>query len=146
MSTIDELLARTVRRRQRPAARVPFAVARDGELLVFETFGAATNTTRFCVFSATKPIVASAIWLLLGEGRLDLDERIATYIPEFATNDKDVVTLEQVLLHTSGFPMAPISIADGATPEGRAKQFAKWRLIGSRARASNTTRRRRTTC
>ncbi len=129
MSTLDELmdLARSdVDDGRLPACQI--AVARDGELLAFKTFGAATNTTRFCVFSATKPIVASAVWLLLGEGRISLDEKIATYIPEFGTNGKDVVTLEQVMLHTSGFPLAPIGVLEGATPEGRARRFSEWRL------------------
>ena len=30
-------------------------MARDGELVAFETFGAATNATRYCIFSCTKP-------------------------------------------------------------------------------------------
>ena len=129
MTTIDELLA--LARTDVDNGRLPacqLAVAKDGELVVFETFGDATNDTRFCVFSCTKPIVASAVWLLLGEGRLALDGKIAEYIPEFATNGKDVVTLEQVLLHTSGFPLAPITPLEGATAEGRAKRFEEWRL------------------
>jgi len=129
VTTIDELLA--LARTDVDNGRLPacqLAVAKDGELVVFETFGDATNDTRFCVFSCTKPIVASAVWLLLGEGRLALDGKIAEYIPEFATNGKDVVTLEQVLLHTSGFPLAPITPLEGATAEGRAKRFEEWRL------------------
>ena len=129
MSTIDELME--LARADVDSGRLPacqLAVARDGELLAFETFGAATDTTRFCVSRRRSPSWRPAIWLLLGEGRVDLDETIATHIPEFATNGKDVVTVEQVLLHTSGFPMATISIAAGATPEGRASAFEKWRL------------------
>ncbi len=49
------------------------AIAHDNEVVCFETFGAATNDTRFCVFSATKPIVASAVWLLIGDGLLDTE-------------------------------------------------------------------------
>ncbi|HKY17059.1 MAG TPA: serine hydrolase domain-containing protein [Microthrixaceae bacterium] len=129
MSTIDELL--DLARADVDSGRLPacqLAVAKDGELVVFETFGAATNQDRFCVFSATKPIVASAIWLLLGEGKLALSDLVATHIPEFASNGKDVVTVEQVLLHTSGFPMAPIATGEGATPEGRTRRFEQWRL------------------
>ena len=32
-------------------------------------------------------------------------------IPEFGSNGKDVITVEQVLLHTAGFPMAPMQPA-----------------------------------
>jgi len=129
MSSIEELLA--LARTDVDNGRLPacqLAVARDGELLSFETFGAATNATRFCVFSATKPIVASAIWLLLGDGRLELAAPVARYIPEFTTNGKESVTVEQVMLHTAGFPNAVMSPSEGADAEVRAARFAAWTL------------------
>ena len=104
------------------------AVARDGELIAFETFGAATNDTRYCVFSCTKPIVASAVWLLIGEGLLDVSRPVAEYVPEFAVNGKDAVTVEQVMLHTSGFPNALMAGIDGADPVARRATFEKWEL------------------
>jgi CubicO group peptidase (beta-lactamase class C family) len=109
-----------------PACQV--ALARDGELMCFETFGAATNETRFNIFSATKPIVASAVWLLIGDGGLDLERRVADYIPEFATNGKDAVTVEQLLLFTGGFPNAPMDALEGADSERRRARFSTWRL------------------
>jgi CubicO group peptidase (beta-lactamase class C family) len=104
------------------------AVARDGEVVCFETFGAATNDTRFCVFSATKPIVASAVWQLIGEGLLDPARPVAHYIPEFATNGKQVVTVEQVMLHTAGFPNAPMDPVEGGDAVTRVKRFTEWSL------------------
>ena len=104
------------------------AIARDNEVVCFETFGAATNDTRFCVFSATKPIVASAVWLLIGDGLLDPSRPVAHYIPEFATNGKEVVTVEQVMLHTAGFPNAPMDPVEGADTVTRVKRFTEWRL------------------
>jgi CubicO group peptidase (beta-lactamase class C family) len=104
------------------------AVARDGEVVCFETFGAATNATRFCVFSATKPIVASAVWQLIGEGLLDPARPVAHYIPEFATNGKQIVTVEQVLLHTAGFPNAPMDPVEGGDTVTRVKRFTEWSL------------------
>ena len=104
------------------------AVLRHGELVAAEAYGEATTETRYVVFSATKPFVAAAIWSLLGEGALDLDQRIAELVPEFGTNGKDVITLEQVLLHTSGFPHGPLASLAGATSAGRCAAFAKWRL------------------
>jgi CubicO group peptidase (beta-lactamase class C family) len=104
------------------------AVARDGDIVCFETFGAATNNTRFCVFSATKPIVASVVWLLIGEGLLDPARPVAHYIPEFATNGKQIVTVEQVLLHTAGFPNAPIDPVEGGDAVTRVKRFTEWSL------------------
>src|SRR5688500_14782490 len=87
-----------------------WALARDGEVIAGETVGdvPAGDDSRFVIYSATKAVVASAIWQLLAEGSLRLEDRVADHIPEFATNGKEVVTVEQVLLHTSGFPHAPL--------------------------------------
>jgi CubicO group peptidase (beta-lactamase class C family) len=104
------------------------AVARDGELLAFETFGAATDESRFCAFSTTKPIVASMVWLLVGEGLLDPARRIVELVPEFATRGKAAVTLDQVLLHTAGFPNAHLDPVTGADPAARRAAFAGWDL------------------
>ena len=109
-----------------PACQV--AVAHDGELIAFETFGAATNHTRFCAWSATKPIVASAVWILIGEQLLDPQLPVAHYVPEFATNGKEVVTVEQVLLHTSGFPNALMPPVEGGDAVTRVKRFTEWEL------------------
>ena len=127
--SIDELCAKAqglVDSGATPACQL--AVARDNEILHFETFGAADPNTRFCVFSATKPIVASAIWLLIGEGVLDITRPVAHYIPEFATNGKQHVTVEQVLLHTAGFPHAPMDPIEGSDTVTRVKRFTEWTL------------------
>src|SRR5437660_5335689 len=101
-----------------------FALARDGRLAAFETVGDAGSGTRYVIFSATKAFVASAAWLLIGEGSLDIERRVADYIPEFATNGKDVVTVEQVMLHTSGFPRAPLGPPAWPDRERRPGAFA----------------------
>ena len=129
MSAIRELLdtARAdVESGWLPACQV--AVARDGELVAFETFGDADNDTRFCIFSCTKAIVASAMWLLIGDGLLDVTRPVAEYVPEFATNGKDAITVEQVMLHTAGFPNAVMSFSDGADAARRRAQFERWTL------------------
>src|SRR5947199_1661470 len=105
-----------------------FALARDGRLAAFETVGDADPATRYVIFSATKAFVASAAWLLIGEGSLEVDRRVADYIPEFGTNGKDVVTVEQVLLHTSGFPHAPLGPELWHDRAGRVERFGTWRL------------------
>jgi CubicO group peptidase (beta-lactamase class C family) len=104
------------------------AVARGNELVFEGSYGSATPRTRFWVASATKPIVSSAVWLLLGEGRLELTRPVADYVPEFAANGKGAVTVEQVLLMTCGFPEACMSAADGADPARRVARLAEWRL------------------
>jgi CubicO group peptidase (beta-lactamase class C family) len=80
------------------------------------------------MYSATKPLVASAAWVLIAEGRLDVTARVADLVPEFATNGKDVVTIEQVMLHTSGFPHAPMHPRLWNDRAARLERFAQWRL------------------
>jgi len=104
------------------------AVGREGRVLWTESFGAAQPQTRFGVASATKPIVASAVWLLIGDGLLDIRRPVADYVPEFAANGKQAVTVEQVLLMTSGFPGAQMGAAEGADPERRLARLAAWEL------------------
>jgi CubicO group peptidase (beta-lactamase class C family) len=118
-----------------PSAQV--AVARHGKLAGMRTIGSAvqggqekpaTDETLYCIFSCTKAIVASAVWLLFEEGLLKLDEKVADIIPEFGTNGKDVVTVEQVLLHTSGFPQAPFAPENWGNREALLEAFGRWRL------------------
>lgn len=107
---------------------VQVALGYRNELVLFETFGDATDDTRYVVYSATKAFVAGAMWALIGDGLVDVSTRVAEYVPEFGTNGKDVITLEQVMLHTSGFPMAPLSALQGDTSAGRCAAFSRWRL------------------
>lgn len=104
------------------------AVALDGEVIHHEAFGDATTDDRYVIFSSTKPIVASAVWLLIQSGELDVSRTVASYIPEFGANGKDAVTVEQVMLHTSGFPHAPLGAPQWWTRDGRVRRFAEWRL------------------
>jgi CubicO group peptidase (beta-lactamase class C family) len=103
------------------------ALARDGRLAAWRTLGAAAPESRYVIFSCTKALVAGAVWVLMGEGLLDASRRVAEIVPEFATNGKDVITVEQVLLHTSGFPYAPFRPGDWDDRERRLARFAQWR-------------------
>ncbi|MBA2280508.1 MAG: beta-lactamase family protein [Acidimicrobiia bacterium] len=131
----DEALAALTERARRevdegllPTAQ--WALAVDGEVVAGETIGEAPagEDTRFVIFSCTKAVVASAIWQLLAEGSLRLQDRVADLVPEFGSNGKDVITVEQVLLHTSGFPLAPLGPGAWDTREGRLAAFDRWRL------------------
>ena len=52
--------------------------------------------------SAGKPLTAVAIALLAQRGRLHFDDPVAHYIPEFAQNGKDAITIRHLLTHTAG--------------------------------------------
>jgi len=125
---LDALLDRA--RREVDDGRIPacqVAVAQDGELVVEVTFGAPEGT-RFHGYSSGKAVVASAVWLLLGEGALSTSDLVADHVPEFATNGKEGITVEQVLLHTSGFPHAPFDPLEWDDREARLARFSSWRL------------------
>jgi len=107
---------------------VQIAVAREGAVVFSASFGAAQPHSLFSVFSATKALTASAGWLLLQEGLLDERDRVVDVIPEFGTNGKDVVTVEQLFTHTAGFPNAPFRPLDWPDAERRKARWQQWRL------------------
>lgn len=103
------------------------ALARNGELLVDETFGAPASS-RYVTFSVTKAFSAAIAWLLLGDGTLRTSTRVAEVVPEFAANGKSDVTVEHLLTHTAGFPRAPMRPEEGADRATRVARMATWRL------------------
>ena len=107
---------------------VQIAVARHGRLVAFETYGSATNNSKYILQSVGRIVVAATVWKLLGEGLLELDEPIAEVIPEFGTNGKHAVTLEHVLTHTAGFPFAPLGYPKMLDRQTRLEAFGRWQL------------------
>lgn len=61
-------------------------------------------------YSVTKNTIGVTVGLLLERGELDLDERVATYWPEFAAKGKGAVTVRQLLSHQAGLPQATPSL------------------------------------
>jgi CubicO group peptidase (beta-lactamase class C family) len=114
------------------SGRIPGAVilvARHGKIAYFETFGsentrngaAMRNDSIFRIYSMTKPVVSVAVMMLWEEGRFDLDDPIAKYLPELKNLNVAVVrkgtdgnskvelepakrqpTIQQLLDHTGG--------------------------------------------
>jgi len=135
---VDELFKRAQREISEELLQsCQIAIARNGKVGAMKTFGhavqggndkPATDGTLYCVFSCTKAIVSSAIWILLGEGKLELNERAADIIPEFGTNGKEAITIEQLLLHTGGFPNAPYAQSQWLDHNKRLERFKTWRL------------------
>ena len=133
-ANIDKLLARAGREVDEgllPSAQV--ALAFNGEVVAEEAFGDATVDTRYCIFSATKPFVASVVWTIMAEGLVDLTRPVVHYVSEFAGDGPDAeakanITVEQVMLHTAGFPHAPLSPPVWDTAETRVAAMAAWKL------------------
>ena len=83
--------------------------------------------TLFRIFSMTKPITAVAAMMLFEEGKFELDDPVADYLPRFqnpqvmgddgvARPAKNIMTIRQLLTHSAGFTygFAPDSIVDKA--------------------------------
>jgi CubicO group peptidase (beta-lactamase class C family) len=109
-----------------PSAQI--AIARNGKLAAFETFGNGDNTSLYCIFSATKAITSAAAWLLIQHRQLDLTERVADIVDGFGENGKQHISVEQLFTHTAGFPSAPFRPTDWADTQKRNDRFRSWTL------------------
>ncbi len=58
--------------------------------------------TMALVYSTTKGLAAMTLALAHSRGWLDYEERVCTYWPEFAQNDKQDITVRQLLSHQAG--------------------------------------------
>jgi uncharacterized protein YbbC (DUF1343 family) len=82
-----------------------------------------TVDTIFDLASLTKPIAtATSVMKLVEEGKLKVEEKVTTYWPEFGAEGKDKLTLEHLLMHTSGL-IADNPVKDYA--DGRAKALER---------------------
>jgi uncharacterized protein YbbC (DUF1343 family)/CubicO group peptidase (beta-lactamase class C family) len=73
-----------------------------------------TTDTLFDMASLTKPVAtATAMMVLIERGQLRLQDKVAKFFPEFAANGKQDVTIEQLLVHSSGL-LADNPLADYA--------------------------------
>ncbi len=90
------------------------AILDDGKFVYSEGFGMADREkgipvdrhTIFNMGSVSKVYVATAIMLLVDEGKVDLDQPVTRYLPEFTMADerfKDI-TVRMTLNHSSGIP------------------------------------------
>jgi CubicO group peptidase (beta-lactamase class C family) len=72
----------------------------------------ATPKTLFNFFSGSKAVTAMLIHLLAERDQLHVDEPVATFIPEFARNRKQRITIRDLLTHRAGIPDTPAEVAD----------------------------------
>lgn len=66
--------------------------------------GTIRDDAMFLIASITKPIVAMSGLLLVERGDVRLGDRVSRYVPEFANNGKNGITLRHLMTHTSGLP------------------------------------------
>ncbi|QDU65224.1 serine hydrolase domain-containing protein [Engelhardtia mirabilis] len=58
----------------------------------------------FCVRSMTKPLIGTALWMLIGDDLVELDDPVSKYLPYFDAEGLRDVTIEHLMTHTGGFP------------------------------------------
>jgi len=78
-----------------------------------------TTDTIFDLASVSKLFTSVALVQQVEAGTIDLDRTVASYIPAFAANGKQAVTVRQLLTHTSGFPAWLPLWSAYPTPEAR---------------------------
>lgn len=79
----------------------------NGTLLPPDQWIPAKMDTIYDMASLTKVFTAMAALRAIDDGLLSLNKTVASYLPEFAANGKDNVTILMLLTHTSGFPPDP---------------------------------------
>ncbi|HEX3465452.1 MAG TPA: serine hydrolase domain-containing protein [Candidatus Elarobacter sp.] len=110
--TIDRLVENGIRSGDFPGAVV--VVASSRRVLYRKAYGARSYEPRtipndpstiYEFASVTKPAVtATLVMALVERGALRTTDRVARWIPEFAANGKQDVTIAQLLTHTAGMP------------------------------------------
>src|SRR3954451_796995 len=68
---------------------------------------AVSPQTPFVISSASKAITAVVAHLLDERRAIHLGDRVAEYIPEYASHGKDAITIAQILSHRAGVPNVP---------------------------------------
>jgi len=118
LDDMDPLLEEAIANHVMPGAVV--LVAKDGKVVKQDAYGYAARYTDsdftemdnpvamqedtiFDLASISKLFTATAVMQLWDQGAFELDDPVADYIPEFAANGKEEVTIRQLLTHTSGF-------------------------------------------
>lgn len=112
LDMIDALMNQAVAQGAIPGGVV--LVGHNGQVVYRKAFGMRslepvrepmTMDTVFDLASLTKCVAtATSVSILLQEGKLRLNDPVATYLPEFAQKGKGSVTIRQLLTHYSGLP------------------------------------------
>lgn len=127
-SRLDDLLERS--RREVDEGRLPgfqLAVGYEREIVYAESYGTARDDQRFHTYSAIKPTVSLTVLELAAEGLFDLDDPVMSILPTFGSNDKDTITISQVLLHAGGFPAGPMALDLARDRAARLARYGDWR-------------------
>lgn len=86
-----------------PAIDILYAVG--DKVVLRQQWGEIGSDNLFDLASLTKPIaVATLLMKLVADGKLDLDDKVQKYLPEFTGKYKSEVSLRMLASHISGLP------------------------------------------
>ncbi len=112
LGVVDGIVQEAIRDEQIPGAVV--LIGHDGQVIYRKAFGERALEPRrepmsvdtiFDVASLTKVVATSiAVTQLVQRGQVRGNEPVAKYIPEFAENGKEEITVRELLTHHSGLP------------------------------------------
>lgn len=107
---IDKWLNYTQRQEEIPS--VSISIFDNREVLFKKSYGyadlekkiKATDKTLYRIASISKSFTATAIMQLVENGKINLEDKVVSYLPWITSNDGDIaeVTIRQLLSHTSG--------------------------------------------
>jgi uncharacterized protein YbbC (DUF1343 family)/CubicO group peptidase (beta-lactamase class C family) len=110
LGTVDAVIESAIQEGAIPGAVL--IVGHDGQVVYRKAYGeraleprreAMTLDTVFDLASLTKVIVTTpAVMQLVEQGKVRLNDPVAKYLPEFAQNGKEDITVRQLLTHYSG--------------------------------------------
>ncbi len=131
LAGIDALVEDAIAHKELPGAVV--LVWHDGRVVYRKAFGhralepaeePMTEDTIFDLASLTKVVATTpSVMMLVEEGKIRLNDRVATFIPEFAKHGKGDITIRQLLTHESGL-RPDLDLADPWTGADTAIQLA----------------------
>src|SRR5215813_7016401 len=106
---IDDYIKQAMQKRRIPG--LALAVVKDGQVIKAQGYGVAnletetpvTPETVFELASVTKQFTATAIMILVEEGKVNVDDRISKYLESTPDSWKNI-TVRHLLTHTSGLP------------------------------------------
>jgi len=109
---VNKILLEAIENRAFPGTEV--LVSKNNRIIYEKAFGHLTydensalvsNETIYDIASLTKVIATTTCAMICYDRKLfNLDDPVAKYLPEFAVNKKENITIKNLLLHNSGLP------------------------------------------
>lgn len=134
---ISQFLSQQIEAGDFPSA--VYLVAERGEAIFADALGQAvrgeqeipaTLDTIYDLASLTKPLITGLLCARRIEaGQLTLDSAVANYLPEFDRADRHMITIGQLLTHSSGIPAwRPLYALTGGNPDSTVGVIANEKL------------------